>query len=83
MRLVMRPRMVLGYLALAALGACALLVLVVLTRTPSLTRDWKTEYAVLPEVAFEDERVSLRKVRNFSYHPDGAIEKADYYDADY
>lgn len=70
----------LGYLAL---GAGAALALVLFFRTPSLERDWKTEYAVLPEAEVDGDLVALRNIRNFNYDPDGSIAAANYYDADY
>ncbi|MDH3476266.1 MAG: DUF4105 domain-containing protein [Rhodospirillales bacterium] len=79
----MRFAKALRYPALLALGAAAVFGAVMVFRTPSLERDWKVEYAVLPQVAIEGDAVSLRNVRNFAYGPDGAIDEARYYDADY
>ena len=52
-------------------------------RTPSLDREWKTEYAVLPQAMVDGDLVALRNVRNFDYNPDGSIAAANYHDADY
>ena len=79
----MRLGKTIKYAAYPALCAGAVLALVMFLRTPALERDWKTEYAVLSEIAFDGEIVGLRNIRNFSYRPDGAIEEVAYYDGDY
>lgn len=54
--------------AALALGALAALVLGWWTRLePSNTRDWQPDVARLPSAAVEDDRVTLRNVRNFHY----------------
>ena len=79
----MRLDWIIKFPAYLALGTGVILALVLSFRTPSLDRDWKTEHAVLPQAAFDGNLVSLRNIRNFAYRPDGTIETARYYDADY
>lgn len=79
----MRLSRIVKYLGYLALGAGALLALVLFFRTPSLEREWKTEYAVLPQAAVDGDLAALRNVRNFDYNPDGSIAAANYHDADY
>ena len=70
-------------LSLAAVVAVASMVGFVLLKTPSHDRNWKTEHARLPVAEFEDEWVTVRNVRNFSYNPDGRIREAKYFDRTY
>lgn len=66
-----------------ALCAGTVFTLVMVLKVPSHDRDWQTAHAVLPTVTFDGDVVSLHNIRNFSYRPDGAVEQAGYYDADY
>jgi hypothetical protein len=49
---------------------------------PSNDRDWETPVAVLPQVAFEGDRVTISHVRNFDYTTSEDFE-ARYYDKTY
>ena len=70
-------------IGLAAVVAVASMVGFVLLKTPSHDRNWKTEHARLPVAEFEEQRVTVRNVRNFSYNPDGGIREAEYFDHTY
>lgn len=50
------------------------------TRVPSHDREWKTEYRVLPSVAFDGDSFTIHGIRHFSYRPDGGIDQIRYYD---
>ena len=49
------------------------------TIEPSNDRDWKTEVAVLPEVSWNGDHVTVRNIRNFNYRTPTDFD-ADYYD---
>lgn len=59
------------------------LIGVVFTREPSHDRDWKAEHAVLPQAHFEGERLTVQKLRNFTYNADGSVREARYEDRTY
>lgn len=52
-------------------------------RQPSHDRDWKSEYAVLPQAFFEGEQLTVHNLRNFTYNPDGSVLEARYEDRSY
>ncbi len=70
----------LGLALLIALGGFAVPMWL---KSPSHQRDWKPEYAVLPQAEKAGDLVTIRNVRNFSYDPDGGLRNADYDDRSY
>ncbi|CAN5160236.1 hypothetical protein BH23GEM2_BH23GEM2_13110 [soil metagenome] len=64
-------------LAAVAFGAAALTSV-----EPSGERDWISQQAVLPSVAFDGDSVHIRKVRNFSYTGESEFTRG-YYDRSY
>jgi hypothetical protein len=68
------------YFVLIGLGV---LIVGVFARQPSHDRDWKTEFAVLPQAVFEGEQPTIRDVRNFTYNPDRSVREARYEDRTY
>ena len=67
------------FLALLCVFTVAFVALIAF-KSPSHQRNWKKEYAVLPDVEFNGSLVKIRNIRNFYYGSDGAILKARYYD---
>ena len=65
---------------LAAAALIALLSGYFLLKSPSHERAWKREYAELPSVAIAGDRVTVTKVRDFSYGEDGTVTEARYHD---
>ncbi|MEE8607126.1 MAG: DUF4105 domain-containing protein [Nitrospiraceae bacterium] len=59
------------------------LIVGVFAKQPSHQRDWKTEYAVLPQAFFQGERLTIHDLRNFTYNPDGSVRVARYEDRTY
>ncbi len=68
------------YFVLIGLGV---LIVGVFLRQPSHDRDWKTEFAVLPQAVFEGEQLTVHDVRNFTYNPDRSVREARYEDRTY
>ncbi len=68
------------YFVLIGLGV---LIVGVFARQPSHDRDWKTEFAVLPQAVFEDEQLTIHDLRNFTYNPDLSVREARYEDRTY
>ncbi len=59
------------------------LIVGVFAKQPSHQRDWKTEYAVLPQAFFQGEQLTIHDLRNFTYNPDGSVRVARYEDRTY
>jgi hypothetical protein len=57
------------YTILGAGVAVILLIMMcmALVRTPSLKRDWSVDQAIMPEVIFNGDMVTINNIRNFSY----------------
>ena len=70
-------------LSVAAVFGMAVLVVPVAFTHPSHDRDWKTEFAVLPKVAFAGDSMTIKNIRNFSYAADETVREASYYDGTY
>jgi hypothetical protein len=68
------------FFVLVGLGV---LILGVFAKQPSHERDWKTEYAVLPQAFFQSEKLTIHDLRNFTYNPDGSVREAHYEDRTY
>lgn len=58
----------------------AVLMAFFLFRSPSHERDWKADFALLPQAEFTGDSVTIRNIRNFAYADDGTVRRADYYD---
>ncbi len=71
------------YLGLAVLAGIGLFSLVLMFRSPSHDRDWAQSHAVLPAIAFDGQRATLRNVRNFRYDATGAVTDPGYDDRTY
>ena len=54
-----------------------------LQKDPSHDRNWKAEYRVLPEASVQKNRLTVRNVRDFTYHADGSPSSADFETRDY
>lgn len=54
-----------------------------LFRSPSHDRDWAQSQAVLPSIAFDGPRATVRNVRNFRYDAAGAVTDPGYDDRTY
>ena len=70
-------------LSVAAVFGMAVLVVPVAFTHPSHDRDWKTEFVVLPKVAFAGDSMTIKNIRNFSYAADETVREASYYDGTY
>ncbi len=68
------------FFVLVGLGV---LIAGVFAKQPSHERDWKTEYAVLPQALFQGEQLTIHDLRNFTYKPDGSVREARYEDRTY
>lgn len=79
----MKARRIAKRAALLGAGGTVLLALVVLLRTPSLSREWDEDVRVLAGVEMSDGGpVHLTEVRNWSYTQDSIVSK-QYFDASY
>jgi len=76
-------RILVRLFAVAVAVAGVLALGAVLLKSPSHDRDWQTAYARLPSASFVGDRVAVRNIRNFAYHPDGTVKHARYYDRTY
>lgn len=56
---------------------------VVYTKQPSHHREWKVEYAVLPQAFFEGDQLTIHNLRNFTYDPDESVREVRYEDRTY
>jgi hypothetical protein len=66
--------------ALAGLAMAVLLALIVWSSaTPSNSRDWQPEVAVLPHATIDGDRVTVHNIRNFDYRTETDFTRA-YYD---
>ncbi len=65
-------------LGIGLLVAAAIVVGVMLFRSPSHVGDWKTEYARLPTVVVDGDQVKIDDLRDFRYNADGTIRKANW-----
>ena len=68
------------FFVLVGLG---ILIVGVFAKKPSHERDWKVEYAVLPQALLQGEKLTIRDLRNFTYKPDGSVREARYEDRTY
>ncbi len=59
--------------------ACVVVLLVWRSATPSSSRDWQPEVAVLPHATIDGDRVTVHKIRNFDYRTETDFTPA-YYD---
>ena len=60
-------------------GALALVLVVWVSATPSNSRDWQPEVAVLPSATIDGDRVTVHNIRNFDYRTETDFTPA-YYD---
>ena len=67
---------------LLVVGTGALSVLI-MSKTASHDRDWASDHARLPVIAFTDNLATIQNIRNFAYSADGRVETAAYYDRTY
>jgi hypothetical protein len=65
------PRSLLWLALGIVLAAVAPFLWVQVAEHPSLDRDWVPEQSMLARAAFDGDRVTIKDVRNFSWHPDG------------
>ena len=59
--------------------AFALVLVVLVSATPSNDRDWQPEVAVLPYATIDGDRVTVHNIRNFDYRTETDFTPA-YYD---
>ena len=71
------------YLLLLVLLLITVLVIITVSRTPSNTGNWQTQFQVLPSIELINDTVSIKNVRDFRWNPDDTVAKIQYLDKNY
>jgi hypothetical protein len=79
MRILKKILKFVGYFALTIIIVVSIVFLAATFKKPSNDRVWDTTVKVLPEISFNQNKVEIKNLRDFSYSEKDKVEKEEYY----